>query len=122
MAEKTECRAGARAFPWGMVLIEGIFSLMLGIFLITAPGMTTIFLVTVLGFYWLIRGIFSLVAIFTGETGMHWGWLLFSGILGILAGLLVRSGAFPALCHRKLHDCRRHWGHLLLLPPAQCLS
>ena len=89
MAGKTESRAGALAFPWWVVLIEGIFSLILGIFLITAPGMTTVFLVTVLGFYWLVRGIFSLVAIFIGETGMHWGWLLLSGILGIIAGPVV---------------------------------
>ena len=50
---------------------------------------TSVFLVTVLGFYWLIRGIFSLIQIFIGNTGIHWGWLLFGGILGILAGLVV---------------------------------
>src|SRR5258708_9650199 len=77
MAGKTESRAGALAFPWWVVLIEGIFSLILGIFLITAPGMTTVFLVTVLGFYWLVRGIFSLVGIFISGTGMPCGSLFF---------------------------------------------
>ena len=91
MAEKTESRAGALAFPWWVVLIEGIFSLILGIFLITTSGMTTVFLVTVLGFYWLIRGIFSLVAIFIGKTGIHWGWLLFSGIGAIFYSFRLRN-------------------------------
>jgi LPXTG-motif cell wall-anchored protein len=43
----------------------------------------------VLGFYWLIRGIFSIIEIFIPNTGTHWGWLLFMGILGIIAGMVV---------------------------------
>lgn len=75
--------------PWWVVLVEGIFALIFGILLITAPGTTSLFLVTVLGFYWLIRGIFSIIEIFIPNTGTHWGWLLFMGILGIVAGMVV---------------------------------
>lgn len=89
MIGKIVSGANAPTVPWWLVLIEGIFSLILGLFLISAPGATSVFLVTVLGFYWLIQGIFSLVEIFLGDTGIHWGWLLFRGILGILAGLVV---------------------------------
>src|SRR5207245_10426855 len=39
--------------------------------------------------YWLIRGIFSIIEIFIPNTGTHWGWLLFMGILGIIAGMVV---------------------------------
>lgn len=89
MAMKTETAEIELAYPWWIVLIEGIFALIFGIFLITAPGATSVFLVTVLGFYWLIRGIFSIIEIFIPNTGTHWGWLLFTGILGIIAGMLV---------------------------------
>ena len=89
MIDQTESGARALAFRWWLVLLEGILAVILGLFLISAPGATSVFLVTVLGFYWLIRGIFSLVEIFIGDTGIPWGWLLLSGILGILAGLVV---------------------------------
>jgi uncharacterized membrane protein HdeD (DUF308 family) len=41
----------------------------------------------VLGFYWLIVGILALVSLF--EDRSLWGWKLCSGILGILAGLVI---------------------------------
>src|SRR5947208_15250493 len=89
MASKTATAVSETAFPWWVVLVEGIFALIFGILLITAPGSTSLFLVTVLGFYWLIRGIFSIIEIFIPNTGTHWGWLLFMGIIGIIAGLVV---------------------------------
>jgi LPXTG-motif cell wall-anchored protein len=89
MASNTTTAVEAPGFPWWVVLIEGIFALIFGLFLISAPGATSVFLVTVLGFYWLIRGIFSIVEIFLPNTGTHWGWLLFMGILGIIAGMVV---------------------------------
>jgi uncharacterized membrane protein HdeD (DUF308 family) len=75
--------------PWWVVLLEGIFALLIGLFLVFAPGTTSVFLVTVLGLYFLIRGVIALVQMFTGSTGLSWGWLLFSGIIGIIAGLAV---------------------------------
>ena len=89
MASRTETAASVPASPWWIVLVEGIFALIFGIFLITDPAATSVFLVTVLGFYWLIRGIFSIIEIFIPNTGTHWGWLLFMGILGIIAGMAV---------------------------------
>jgi len=89
MASNTATAVSETGFPWWVVLVEGIFALIFGILLITAPGSTSLFLVTVLGFYWLIRGIFSIIEIFIPNTGIHWGWLLFIGILGIIAGVVV---------------------------------
>ena len=89
MATKTAITAEVAAYPWWIILVEGIFALIFGLFLITAPAATSVFAVTVLGFYWLIRGIFAIIEIFLPDRGIHWGWLLFLGILGILAGLAV---------------------------------
>ncbi len=89
MASKTATAADVAAFPWWIILVEGIFALIFGLFLITAPGATSVFAVTVLGFYWLIRGIFAIIEIFLPDRVTHWGWLLFMGILGIIAGIAV---------------------------------
>jgi uncharacterized membrane protein HdeD (DUF308 family) len=73
--------------PWWMVLLQGIFAALIGLFLVISPGVTTLVLVQFLGFYWLIAGIFGLVSIFIDNY--LWGWKLFSGILGILAGFAI---------------------------------
>lgn len=73
--------------PWWLVLLEGIAAIILGILLITNTGRTTVVLIQLLGIYWLIKGIFSIVAIFIDSS--QWGWKLFIGILGIAAGILV---------------------------------
>jgi uncharacterized membrane protein HdeD (DUF308 family) len=44
-------------------------------------------LVQFLGIYWLVGGIFQIIAMFLDSTA--WGWKLFMGILGILAGISV---------------------------------
>ena len=96
MASTSETAVRVPGNPWWIILVEGIFALIFGIFLITAPGATSVFLVTVLGFYFLIRGIFSIIEIFIPNTGIHWGWLLFMGILGILVGMVVLRNSLYA--------------------------
>jgi uncharacterized membrane protein HdeD (DUF308 family) len=76
-----------KEIPWWLVLLQGIAALILGIFLLTQPLGTTFFLVQFLGIYWLISGIFQIIGMFIDSTA--WGWKLFAGILGILAGIAV---------------------------------
>lgn len=75
--------------PWWLVLLQGILSVLVGVMLLTAPGSAMIILVRLLGWYWLIKGIFSLSAVFHPEARAHRGWLIFSSLLGILAGCAV---------------------------------
>jgi uncharacterized membrane protein HdeD (DUF308 family) len=74
-------------YPWWLVLIQGIASLILGLLLLVSPAMTTFVLIQFLGIYWFVSGIFGIVSIFIDKT--MWGWKLFSGILGILAGIVI---------------------------------
>lgn len=74
-------------FPWWVPLLEGIAAIIIGIFLLTNPAATTAFLIQVLGWYWLITGIISIIMIFVDSTG--WGWKLLAGILGIIAGFYI---------------------------------
>ena len=73
--------------PWWLVLLEGIAAIILGALLITNTGRTTVVLIQLLGIYWLLKGIFSIISIFIDSS--QWGWKLFIGILGIAAGILV---------------------------------
>lgn len=70
--------------PWWLVLIEGVLLIIIGIFLLTNPASTFVTIVWVLGIYWLISGIFNIIKIFFDSS--MWGWKLFAGIVGIIAG------------------------------------
>jgi len=85
MVSKTASVADVGAVPWWLILVEGIVGLIFGIFFITAPGGTSVFAVTVLGFYFLVRGIIAIIQIFLPDRVTPWGWLLFLGILGALS-------------------------------------
>ena len=76
---------------WWLVLLRGILVLLFGLLLVTAPGLALAALVLFLGAYWFVHGIFSIIGIFVGASGTHWGWLLIEGIIGILAGLFVMN-------------------------------
>lgn len=78
-----------QGYPWWLVLIQGIAAIILGILLLSSPRMTTAILIQILGLYWLVDGVISIIRIFLKNTEIHWGWLLARGILGIIAGVLV---------------------------------
>jgi uncharacterized membrane protein HdeD (DUF308 family) len=84
---RASATAGLDMFPWWLVLLQGIVALILGIVLLVWPGVTLVLLVTFVGVYWLGTGVLAIVSIFIDRT--NWGWKLLSGVLGILAGLVV---------------------------------
>ena len=86
MAEAT-MTSEERVFPWWVVLIEGIAAIIIGILLLANPRITTAVLIQFLGIYWLIVGIIDIVRIFLDSS--MWGWKLFSGLIGILAGIAI---------------------------------
>lgn len=87
MTTATIDRSEGVGVPWWLVLLQGIALIILGILFLTSPGMTSVVAVQFLGIYWLIAGIFGIVSIFIDRSS--WGWKLFSGILGIIAGLII---------------------------------
>ena len=87
MAKESSGQKSAKGYPWWLVLLQGIFAIVLGLLLLSSPAITTLVLIQFIGIYWLIAGVFNLVGIFLDPT--DWGWKLFAGILGVIAGLLV---------------------------------
>ncbi len=86
-AEATGTVSEGFATPWWLILLEGIALVIVGILLITDTDTTVFTLVLFLGIWWFISGIFDLISLFIDRT--HWGWKLFTGILGIIAGLAI---------------------------------
>jgi 1-acyl-sn-glycerol-3-phosphate acyltransferase len=75
--------------PWWYVLLEGLFSFVIGIMLMRTPGHTLNLIVRVLGYYWIAVGLLSLVTILTkGGRGRRTS-LATRGVLGVLAGLFA---------------------------------
>lgn len=72
---------------WWIILIQGILSIIIGVLFLVSPRMTVLVLVQFLGIYWLVSGVLSLVSIFVDRR--LWGWKLFAGLIGILAGVSV---------------------------------
>ena len=86
MTTATASQAGP-VVPWWLVLLQGIALVILGGLLLANPAMTTFILIQFLGIYWLVKGIFEIVSLFIDHR--QWGWKLFSGILGIIAGIII---------------------------------
>ena len=73
--------------PWWAVLLEGIIAIVIGLFLLYEPVVTTILLIQILAIFWLAGGIVSVIgALIFPENRL---WKLLSGILGIIAGVLI---------------------------------
>ena len=73
---------------WWVFLLKGFAGIILGFFLLTEPAATIAALATLLGFYWLVQGVLSLVQVFV-DRSIPRIWSLLSGIVGIIAGLFV---------------------------------
>jgi uncharacterized membrane protein HdeD (DUF308 family) len=79
--------------PWWLTLIAGISALIVGGIMLwgglAAKVETYMILVTFLGVWWLVQGIFDIVAIFVDHS--MWAWKLFMGLISIAAGTYILS-------------------------------
>lgn len=88
---------------WGWYLACGIIDIILGIFLMSFPGMTAVLLPFILAFWIMFRGFsaigFSMDLSSVGVKG--WGWYLVFGILAILCSVAIiwnpAAGAFASV-------------------------
>jgi uncharacterized membrane protein HdeD (DUF308 family) len=77
--------------PWWLVLIDGFALVIIGGILLWGGLLQKVqtyqLLVTLLGLWWIIRGIMDLVSMFVDHH--QWGWKLFIGIVSIVAGSYI---------------------------------
>lgn len=79
------CSAGL--FPWWLILLWGILTLIIGVMFLTTPAITTVILITFMGAFWLVGGLFSLGSLFVDKTNM--GWKIFLAVINIIAGAVI---------------------------------
>ena len=84
--QQTSLADDLRPMKW-LVIIQGVAGIILGLLLLTAPGISSLILVQFLAIYWLVSGVIGLVSLIWDRT--QWGWKVAGGILGIIAGVAV---------------------------------
>ena len=77
---------------WQLFMVKGVVLLITGLILLIFPEATLATLIFIMGIYWLIDGVATIVKSFNERHyAKHWGWGIFTGALGTLAGLVVLS-------------------------------
>jgi uncharacterized membrane protein HdeD (DUF308 family) len=83
---------------WKLFLIEGIVLVILGLAAIMLPLIATIAIALVVGWIFLLSGVVGLLATVRMRSAPGFWWSLLSGILGVVAGIVLLrwplSGAF----------------------------
>jgi uncharacterized membrane protein HdeD (DUF308 family) len=83
----------AKQRPWWLTLISGILAVIIGATLLWGglgtKVQTYMLLVTFLGIWWMVQGIFDIISIFIDHS--MWGWKLFIGIVSLMAGYYIVS-------------------------------
>ncbi|MBO3748265.1 HdeD family acid-resistance protein [Streptosporangiaceae bacterium NEAU-GS5] len=74
---------------WWVIAVRGVLAILFGLMAIIWPKITVLALVILFGVYAIVNGGFALYAAFRGGGGQSRGWLAFSGIVGIVAGIVV---------------------------------
>jgi uncharacterized membrane protein HdeD (DUF308 family) len=75
---------------WWLLTLRGVAAILFAIITFVAPLASLFALVLVFGAYALVDGVLHLVLAVRGaRRGERWGWFVFAGICGILAGILT---------------------------------
>jgi uncharacterized membrane protein HdeD (DUF308 family) len=82
-------RAASNHQRWGLLILEGILNILVGIIAFIMPGLTVLFFVTLVAVWSLITGVLMIVAAFKLNPEYGRGWLIFSGIVSVLFGIAL---------------------------------
>lgn len=79
---------------WWLLALRGVLAMLFGIMAILWPLMAFTVLAIFFGAYFLVDGVFALVAAFLGRGSEPWWALLLEGLVGIIIGglLLINPG------------------------------
>ncbi len=82
-------RAASNNQRWGLLILEGVLNILVGIIAFAMPGLTVLFFVTLVAVWSLITGVLMIVAAFKLNPEYGRGWLIFSGIVSVLFGIAL---------------------------------
>ena len=82
---------------WWAFVLRGVLALVIAVLAGLMPAEAILALTIVFGAFAFANGIFGLIAaVRQMREGERWGWLAFSGVLGILTGIVVLVSPFVA--------------------------
>lgn len=82
---------------WWAFVLRGVLSLVIAVLAFIMPAESLLALTLVFGAFSFADGLFGLVAAIRNiRKGERWGWLMFSGLLGIATGVVVVVSPFVA--------------------------
>jgi uncharacterized membrane protein HdeD (DUF308 family) len=82
-------RAASNHQRWGLLVLEGILNILVGVIAFLMPGLTVLFFVTLMAVWSLITGVLMIVAAFKLNPDFGRGWLILSGIVSVLFGVAL---------------------------------
>jgi uncharacterized membrane protein HdeD (DUF308 family) len=75
---------------WWAIALRGAFAILFGLIALFMPGVTLTALILLFAAYMLVDGIFDIVAaVRAAAHGQRWGWLIFEGIVDLIAGVIA---------------------------------
>lgn len=86
--KKTESQIpDAQLFPWWLLLLWGVLTILIGLMFLLTPVITTVLFITFMGAYWLVGGLFVLGSLLVDRTNM--GMKIFLSGINVVAGILI---------------------------------
>ena len=78
------------ASNWWALALRGVVAILVGVIAFTLPNVTLTALVFLFGAYALVDGVLAIAAAIRGlREHERWGWLLISGIAGVVVGVVA---------------------------------
>jgi uncharacterized membrane protein HdeD (DUF308 family) len=75
-----------------MKFLFGGLTVIVGIVMVGQPGLALVTLTMILGIYFLVDGLTTVVAAFHIKPKQGWGWLLFNGIVTLVLAWMIIGG------------------------------
>jgi uncharacterized membrane protein HdeD (DUF308 family) len=82
-------RAASRHERWGLLVLEGIADIAVGVIAFIWPGLTAVAFVLMLAAWSIVTGILVIVAALRLNPAYGRGWLVFSGVVSLLFGIAL---------------------------------
>lgn len=82
---------------WWVFGLWGIATIILGIYLITQPAITTFVMLQVMAIFLLISGLFDLIGVLLNRKEAGWGWRVVASGLSFIIGLIILANPLGVL-------------------------
>jgi uncharacterized membrane protein HdeD (DUF308 family)/ElaB/YqjD/DUF883 family membrane-anchored ribosome-binding protein len=102
---------------WGTII--GVVSIIAGLLMVFRPMVGLSSLTLLLAFYFLVDGVFEIIAAFKTRPDQGWGWVLFNGIIAVLLGFMIwrqwpMSGSWAIGVLTGIHILLAGWAMIVL--------